>query len=133
MEPIYKLMSLTPACRLHFPGLSFIKTVSWLGARSYSGIQLTHKGIRAAYYHTSVGRILFQGCPIRVSPQQNSLSHQYIQKRFKQEIEYPPLIESELEERFIRGSGPGGQKINKTSNCVMLKHLPTGIVVKVFS
>jgi len=36
----------------------------------------------------------------------------------------------DIEERFIRGSGKGGQKINKTSSCVMLKHLPTGIEVR---
>ncbi|RYG53506.1 peptide chain release factor-like protein, partial [bacterium] len=35
-----------------------------------------------------------------------------------------------LLEKFIRGSGAGGQKINKTSNCVFLKHLPSGITVK---
>ncbi|XP_008288057.1 mitochondrial translation release factor in rescue [Stegastes partitus] len=42
----------------------------------------------------------------------------------------PALIEDELEEQFVRGSGPGGQATNKTSNCVVLKHVPTGIVVK---
>lgn len=36
-----------------------------------------------------------------------------------------------IEESFIRGSGSGGQKINKTSSCVWLKHGPTGIEVKV--
>ncbi len=40
------------------------------------------------------------------------------------------IRESELEEKFIRGSGHGGQKINKTSSCVYLKHLPTGIEIK---
>lgn len=40
------------------------------------------------------------------------------------------LIETEIEENFLKGSGPGGQKINKTSSAVQLKHLPTGIVVK---
>lgn len=43
----------------------------------------------------------------------------------------PVLVEDELEEQFVRGSGPGGQATNKTSNCVVLKHIPTGIVVKV--
>ena len=38
--------------------------------------------------------------------------------------------EEELEERFIRASGPGGQKINKTSVCVFLRHIPTGLFVK---
>jgi protein subunit release factor B len=36
----------------------------------------------------------------------------------------------DLVEKFILGSGKGGQKINKTSSCVYLKHLPTGIEVK---
>lgn len=43
----------------------------------------------------------------------------------------PSLEESELEEQFVKGHGPGGQATNKTSNCVVLKHMPSGIVVKV--
>lgn len=38
--------------------------------------------------------------------------------------------EEDLVEKFVLGSGRGGQKINKTSSCVYLKHLPTGIEVK---
>ncbi|CAM5162013.1 unnamed protein product [Eretmochelys imbricata] len=40
------------------------------------------------------------------------------------------LSETDLEEQFVRGDGPGGQATNKTSNCVVLKHIPSGIVVK---
>jgi peptide chain release factor len=40
------------------------------------------------------------------------------------------IREDDLIEKFILGSGSGGQKINKTSSCVYLKHLPTGIEVK---
>jgi protein subunit release factor B len=40
------------------------------------------------------------------------------------------IAEDELVEKFILGSGSGGQKINKTSSCVYLKHEPTGIEVK---
>ncbi|NXD07322.1 CL065 factor, partial [Nothocercus nigrocapillus] len=40
------------------------------------------------------------------------------------------LNEEELKEQFVRGDGPGGQATNKTSNCVVLKHIPTGIVIK---
>lgn len=36
----------------------------------------------------------------------------------------------DIEEQFVRGSGAGGQKINKTNSCVWLKHLPTGVEVK---
>ncbi|KAF1844754.1 uncharacterized protein K460DRAFT_365716 [Cucurbitaria berberidis CBS 394.84] len=41
-----------------------------------------------------------------------------------------PLLDGDLIENFLKGSGPGGQKINKTSSAVQLKHIPTGIVVK---
>lgn len=40
------------------------------------------------------------------------------------------IREEDLEERFVRGSGSGGQKINKTSSCVWLIHKPSGIEVK---
>ncbi len=40
------------------------------------------------------------------------------------------IREEDLLEKFVTGGGPGGQKINKTQNCVYLKHLPTGIEVK---
>ena len=38
--------------------------------------------------------------------------------------------ERDLDEKFIRGSGAGGQKINKTSSCVQLMHVPTGMEVR---
>lgn len=37
---------------------------------------------------------------------------------------------ADVEERFIRGAGPGGQKINKTNSTVWLRHRPTGIEVR---
>ena len=40
------------------------------------------------------------------------------------------IREDELIERFIRGTGHGGQKINKTSSCVYLHHPPSGIEIK---
>lgn len=40
------------------------------------------------------------------------------------------IPDDEIIENFLKGSGPGGQKINKTSSAVQLKHIPTGIVVK---
>jgi len=36
----------------------------------------------------------------------------------------------EIQERFIKSSGRGGQKVNKTCSAVFLRHLPTGIIVK---
>ena len=40
------------------------------------------------------------------------------------------IAESDFEESFIRSSGPGGQKVNKSSSCVYLVHIPTGLAVK---
>ena len=40
------------------------------------------------------------------------------------------ILEDDLIERFIRGTGHGGQKINKTSSCVYLQHQPSGIEIK---
>lgn len=54
-------------------------------------------------------------------------------KSYKRYLDYssvPKLEEADLEEQFVRGSGPGGQATNKTNNAVVLKHKPTGIVVK---
>lgn len=40
------------------------------------------------------------------------------------------LSPADVQERFVRGSGPGGQKINKTSSTVWLRHEPTGVEVR---
>jgi peptide chain release factor len=40
------------------------------------------------------------------------------------------IREEDIEESFVRSGGHGGQNVNKTSTCVYLKHLPTGIEVK---
>ena len=41
------------------------------------------------------------------------------------------VFEDDLEESFIMGGGPGGQKTNKTSSVVRLSHEPSGVAVKV--
>lgn len=41
------------------------------------------------------------------------------------------LHEKDFIEHFIKGFGPGGQKTNKSNNCVVVKHIPTGMVVRV--
>ncbi len=41
------------------------------------------------------------------------------------------IREEDIEERFIRSGGPGGQNVNKVATGVYLKHIPSGIEVKV--
>src|ERR1700754_1528401 len=53
--------------------------------------------------------------------------------RYKAGIHLPPrptLPDSEIKETYVKGTGPGGQKINKTNSAAQLTHVPTGIVVK---
>ncbi len=38
---------------------------------------------------------------------------------------------NDVVEKFVRSGGHGGQNVNKVSTCVYLKHIPTGIEVKV--
>ena len=49
----------------------------------------------------------------------------------KKRMERFGIREEDLEERFVRSGGPGGQNVNKVSTCVCLRHVPSGIEVKV--
>ena len=40
------------------------------------------------------------------------------------------IREEDLDESFVRSSGPGGQNVNKTSTCVVLLHRPSGVRVR---
>ena len=57
-----------------------------------------------------------------VSPEKNAA--------LRQRMEALGIREEDLEERFVRASGKGGQHVNKTSTCVQLLHRPSGIEVK---
>lgn len=58
------------------------------------------------------------GLPVDLSPE-------FLNKAAALGVRGQDIVES-----FVRGSGAGGQKINKTSSCVQLRHLPTGIEVR---
>ena len=51
-------------------------------------------------------------------------------KALEEKMERLGIKESDIIEKFVRSQGHGGQKVNKTSTCVYLKHVPTGIEVK---
>jgi peptide chain release factor len=52
------------------------------------------------------------------------------QKELLERMRECSLNENDMQESFVRSSGPGGQKTNKTATCVSLKHVPTGLSVK---
>jgi len=51
-------------------------------------------------------------------------------QQLQQRMQKLGIVESDLEESFVRSAGAGGQHVNKTSTCVVLIHKPSGIRVK---
>uniref|UniRef100_A0A023EE61 Putative translational termination n=1 Tax=Aedes albopictus TaxID=7160 RepID=A0A023EE61_AEDAL len=71
---------------------------------------------------------------IRISAQLRAIQRPFL--RFKTTIDtskVPTLRDEDLEETFVRGSGPGGQSVAKTNNKVVLTHKPTGLVIQCHS
>lgn len=52
------------------------------------------------------------------------------EKAIRERMDSLGVREDDIEERFIRSGGKGGQHVNKVSTCVHLTHLPTGVEVK---
>lgn len=51
-------------------------------------------------------------------------------QRLRERMQEMGVLENDLQEKFILGSGHGGQKLQKTASTVYLKHKPTGFEVK---
>jgi protein subunit release factor B len=52
------------------------------------------------------------------------------EERLRQEMKRLKILEADLRESFILGSGRGGQKVNRTASCVQLQHVRSGINIK---
>lgn len=93
--------------------------VSNFGNRDLTGL------LRQPSQTTAIGIL----SPVEITVQ----SFRFLKKSIKDNLDYskvPSVKEEEIEESFIHGSGPGGQAVNKGHNCVQLKHLPSGVVIK---
>lgn len=51
-------------------------------------------------------------------------------KKLAERMEKLQITEAELVEKFILGSGKGGQNLHKTASTVYLKHLPSSLEIK---
>jgi len=78
--------------------------------------------------------LLYKGLPLNTNISKNSIRGisltLFNRKQTIDRSKVPIINENDLEEMFVKGSGPGGSAVNKNSNCVVLKHKPTGIVIK---
>lgn len=54
-----------------------------------------------------------------------------LKQKYLEKAEKLRVFPNDIEEKFVRGSGSGGQKMNKTASTVWLKHGPSGLEVKV--
>jgi protein subunit release factor B len=52
------------------------------------------------------------------------------EEALREQMDALGVREEDLEERFVRSGGRGGQHVNKVSTCVQLRHLPTGLEVR---
>ena len=60
--------------------------------------------------------------PFPVSPEKQAALERLMQRL--------GVEERDVEERFIRSGGPGGQNVNKVATCVVLRHRPSGLEVR---
>ncbi|KAM0569923.1 hypothetical protein ACHAP9_004287 [Verticillium nonalfalfae] len=95
---------------------------------------------RGMYFQMLLARTLLPLLRPRNGPPLRWLGHSAVRSQalsttiWNQKEQMPqrpkPPPDSDIEESYLKGSGPGGQKINKTNSAVQLKHIPTGIVIK---
>jgi protein subunit release factor B len=52
------------------------------------------------------------------------------EKALRDKFDSLGIDENDIEEKFIRSQGRGGQNVNRVATCVYLKHIPTGTEVK---
>ena len=91
--------------------------------RYTSPLQASMSLLRRLFLSTTPVRNIFRPTSRAFFSTTTSLSQKPLPPR-------PTILESDITEAFLKGTGPGGQKINKTSSAVQLKHLPTGLVIK---
>ncbi|KIW17273.1 hypothetical protein PV08_04464 [Exophiala spinifera] len=112
------LHNLQPSRHIHL-------TRSWLGVKrtTTTSTRPRTSNILACAPHASASGSLVRRLLFSTSPSPRKKHAPPLPPR-------PSLPDHELKHTFVKGTGPGGQKINKTNSAAQVTHLPTGIVVK---
>ena len=91
--------------------------------------QRTHRWKEAKRSRNMGGEYRFPLNSILVIRQTFVTLYQSMDASIKERMERLLIHEVDLVEKFVHGSGPGGQKINKTASCVYLRHIPSKIEI----
>lgn len=100
-----------------------------MGRRKWH-VSVSVKCCRTSVYDTAQIDLVALSCRIPPSLPEWFTKGNYVRNGKQNKREPLILDDAHLQESFIRGSGPGGQAINKLSTCVRLKHIPTETIVK---
>ena len=103
----------------------------WVFWWQHKAVFFMFRSLSAVLYRSQLKKSVVRSSD-EIVPSLSAL-HCQIRRISRKNYQFPELKEEELEEQFVRGHGPGGQAVNVSSNCVVLKHIPTGIFVKVGS
>lgn len=95
----------------------------------YISVQFFGKGVKSYYGNEGGGHRFIRIPPTekRGRTQTSIVTIAVIDPTNQFEFEFD---RSEVNKKYIRSSGKGGQKVNKSSTCVQLTHVPSGIQVK---
>ena len=124
------MSSTTSTARWRFGGVFNFSLEVLTDRPGYLAFRVTGKDAERAFEHEAGGH-RFQRVPPgekRGRVHSSSITVAVLREALPAEVR---LDDRDLEYRTTRSGGPGGQHANKTDSAVVLRHLPTGITIRV--